>query len=154
MRVIEVNQIGVFLGMRAAIPVMLRNRRGSIVNISSVQWPGRRRRHDRLHRLQVRREGHDQEPLPLEYGKAGIRVNSVHPGAIDTPMTQAIFGGMREAAGDDAFAMNAIPRTAQPAEVANLVLFLASDESSFCTGAEYLVDGGALAGVVNPTARA
>jgi 3alpha(or 20beta)-hydroxysteroid dehydrogenase len=47
-----------------------------------------------------------------------------------------------------------IPRVAQPQEVANLAVFLASDESSFCTGAEYLIDGGWLAGVVNPTAQA
>jgi 3alpha(or 20beta)-hydroxysteroid dehydrogenase len=83
----------------------------------------------------------------LEYGKAGIRVNSIHPGLIDTPMVQPFIA-------DIPVAMQAIPRPAQPEEVANLALFLASDESSFCTGAEYLVDGGYLAGVVNPAAQA
>jgi 3alpha(or 20beta)-hydroxysteroid dehydrogenase len=83
----------------------------------------------------------------LEYGHAGIRVNSIHPGLIDTPMTRPFLA-------DIPVTTNPIPRAAQPEEVANLALFLASDESSFCTGAEYLVDGGYLAGVVSPTAQA
>jgi 3alpha(or 20beta)-hydroxysteroid dehydrogenase len=86
----------------------------------------------------------------LEYGKAGIRVNSIHPGLIDTPMVHSLLDQL----GPEFSAVSAIPRAAQPQEVANLALFLASDESSFCTGAEYLVDGGRLAGVVNPTAQA
>ena len=69
-------------------------------------------------------------------------------------MAEQYLAEMREAGGVDAFAMFPIPRPAQPEEVANMALFLASDESSFCTGAEYLVDGGYLAGVVNPTAQA
>jgi 3alpha(or 20beta)-hydroxysteroid dehydrogenase len=70
-----------------------------------------------------------------------------HPGVIDTPMTRPILGEIP-------FATIPVPRPARPEEVANLALFLASDESSFCTGAEYLIDGGLLAGVVDPTAQA
>ena len=153
MRVIEVNQIGVFLGMRAAIPAMLQNRRGSIVNISSTAGIHGIAGSIAYNASKFAVRGMTKTAA-LEYGRAGIQVNSVHPGLIDTPMTHEYFVEMREAAGDDAFAMCAIPRAAQPQEVANLALFLASDESSFCTGAEYLIDGGILAGVVNPTAQA
>jgi 3alpha(or 20beta)-hydroxysteroid dehydrogenase len=146
MRVIEVNQIGVFLGMRAAIPAMLRNRRGSIVNISSaagiIGFGGATAY--AASKFAVRGM---TKNAALEYGKAGIRVNSIHPGLINTPMVESLL---------DEIPVDGqpIPRAAQPREVANLALFLASDESSFCTGAEYLVDGGRLAGVVNPTAQA
>jgi 3alpha(or 20beta)-hydroxysteroid dehydrogenase len=148
MRVIEVNQIGVFLGMRAAVPAMLANRRGSIINISStaglIGIPGAVAYN--ASKFAVRGM---TKNAALEYGHAGIRVNSIHPGLIDTPMTRPILDEV-----SDTYATFAIPRAAQPQEVANLALFLASDESSFCTGAEYLVDGGHLAGTVNPTAQA
>jgi 3alpha(or 20beta)-hydroxysteroid dehydrogenase len=149
MRVIEVNQIGVFLGMRAAIPTMLQNRRGSIVNISSaagIIGSGGATAYT-ASKFAVRGM---TKNAALEYGKAGIRVNSIHPGLIDTPMVGSFLDQM----GPEFYATSAIPRAAQPQEVAYLALFLASDESSFCTGAEYLVDGGRLAGVVNPTAQA
>jgi 3alpha(or 20beta)-hydroxysteroid dehydrogenase len=146
MRVIEVNQIGVFLGMRAAIPAMLRNRRGSIVNISSTGgiFPFGGIIAYNASKFAVRGM---TKNAALEYSKAGIRVNSIHPGLIITPMTEPYLDQVPVDG-------QAIPRGAQPEEVANLALFLASDESSFCTGAEYLVDGGMLAGVVNPTAQA
>jgi 3alpha(or 20beta)-hydroxysteroid dehydrogenase len=153
MRVIEVNQIGVFLGMRAAIPAMLRNRRGSIVNISSTAGFAAVGGTTAYTASKFAVRGMTKN-ASLEYGKAGIRVNSIHPGFIDTPMAHAFIEQTIKEAGDEAFAMYPIPRPAQPEEVANLALFLASDESSFCTGAEYLVDGGYLAGVVNPIARA
>jgi 3alpha(or 20beta)-hydroxysteroid dehydrogenase len=149
MRVIEVNQIGVFLGMRAAIPAMLRNRRGSIVNISStagLTGVGGTIAYT-ASKFAVRGM---TKNAALEYGKAGIRVNSIHPGMVATPMVQSQLDQMSP----EMYAAYAIPRAAQPQEVANLVLFLASEESSFSTGAEYLVDGGWLAGVVNPTAQA
>ena len=89
----------------------------------------------------------------LEYGKAGIRVNSIHPGAMDTPMIRPEGIGMSADAQAAAFAMTPIPRVGQPEEVAYMALFLASDESRYSTGAEFLVDGGMLAGAVNPQAR-
>jgi 3alpha(or 20beta)-hydroxysteroid dehydrogenase len=149
MRVVEVNQIGVFLGMRAAIPAMLTNRRGSIVNISStagLTGVGGTIAYT-ASKFAVRGM---TKNAALEYGKAGIRVNSIHPGMVATPMVQSQLDEMSA----EMYAVYAIPRAARPQEVANLALFLASDESSFCTGAEYLVDGGWLAGVVNPTAQA
>ena len=90
----------------------------------------------------------------LEYGKASIRVNSIHPGGIDTPMTRgADLGGMSDADQDAMYSNFALGRSGKPEEVAELALFLASDESRYCTGAEFLIDGGMLAGFVNPYAR-
>jgi 3alpha(or 20beta)-hydroxysteroid dehydrogenase len=88
----------------------------------------------------------------LEYGKAGIRVNSIHPGGIDTPMTQELTPD--QGAAEDAYDFMAMGRVGLPQEIASLALFLASDESSYCTGAEFIADGGQLAGTVNPFARA
>jgi 3alpha(or 20beta)-hydroxysteroid dehydrogenase len=78
----------------------------------------------------------------LELGQHNIRVNSVHPGGMDTPLV----------AGSSSTALEGQPiaRFADPVEVGNLVLFLASDEASYCTGAEYLADGGMMAGRVFP----
>jgi 3alpha(or 20beta)-hydroxysteroid dehydrogenase len=90
----------------------------------------------------------------LEYGKVGIRINSIHPGGIDTPMTRAEgLGEMSEADQEAMYGGFSLGRAGQPEEVARLALFLASDESSYCTGSEFLIDGGMLAGIVNPYAR-
>jgi len=157
MAVIETNQIGVFLGMRAAIPAMLRNGRGSIVNISSSNGLAGYGGTIGYTASKFAVRGMTKNAA-LEYGRAGIRVNSIHPGGIDTPMTRPEnLGGLGEVAASgeaDLYAGFPIPRAGQAREVANLALFLASDESSFCTGSEYVVDGGMLAGVVNPTCQA
>lgn len=74
----------------------------------------------------------------IEYGPKNIRVNSVHPGFIHTPMMEEAT----DESGGDALKLIPLRRLAQPSEVTNLVLFLASDESSFITGAEHIIDGG------------
>ena len=142
-RVIEVNQMGVFLGMREVAPVMIERGGGSIINISSVggmrggggsfaytasKWAVRGMTKSAAVRL----------------GPHGIRVNSIHPGLIDTPM----LGETRMANPDTLEQMlGQIPlgRIAQPGEVAKLALFLASDDSAYSTGSEFLVDGGLMA---------
>jgi 3alpha(or 20beta)-hydroxysteroid dehydrogenase len=80
----------------------------------------------------------------LELGRHGIRVNSVHPGGVYTPM--AMSDSIPRAVIDSIHAHIPLGRAADPAEIATMVLFLASDEASYCTGGEFVVDGGWLAG--------
>jgi len=80
--------------------------------------------------------------VALDLGKHNVRVNSVHPGVIKTPMTEGI---------DQAQNHVALHRAGEPGEVSNLILFLASDESSFSTGAEFIADGGETAGLSHYT---
>lgn len=153
MRVVEINQVGVFLGMRAVIPVMLERRRGSIVNISSTNGFAGYGGTIAYTASKFAVRGMTKTAA-LEYGKAGIRVNSIHPGGIDTPMTRVDDLDMTQEEQDAAYDSFALGRVGKPEEIASLALFLASDESSYCTGAEFIADGGMLAGVVNPHARA
>ena len=153
MRLIEINQVGVFLGMRTAIPAMMRNRGGSIINISSTNGFAGYGGTIAYTASKFAVRGMTKTAA-LEYGKANIRVNSIHPGGIDTPMTRgADLGGMSDADQDAMYSNFALGRSGKPEEVAELALFLASDESRYCTGAEFLIDGGMLAGFVNPYAR-
>jgi 3alpha(or 20beta)-hydroxysteroid dehydrogenase len=84
----------------------------------------------------------------LELGRFGIRVNSVHPGGIDTPMLQ--LDQVDQADKDAGYRHQPISRIGQPEEVARLVAFLASDESSYSTGSEFLIEGGMTAGLSFP----
>jgi 3alpha(or 20beta)-hydroxysteroid dehydrogenase len=133
-RIVAINQTGVFLGMQAVAPAMKEQRSGNIVNISSVaaykggsacfaytatKWA-----------VRGMTKGAAQE-----LGPYGVRVNSVHPGIIDTPMME---GTPLEELG------NGVPlgRYASADEVAKLVFWLVSDESAYATGAEFVLDGG------------
>ena len=139
-RVLAVNQTGTFLGMRAAIPALRRAGGGSIVNISSV--------------LATMGSGNSASytatkgavtaltrTVAVELATENIRVNAVHPGGVETPMAV-------ECLGDDAEARRAlvathpIGRLGEPEEIATGVLFLASDDASFVTGASLVIDGG------------
>jgi 3alpha(or 20beta)-hydroxysteroid dehydrogenase len=130
-RMIDINLTGVFLGMQEILPSMRRGGGGSIVNVSSTaglcgfpsaigyiasKWAVRGM----------------TKAAALEFGPDKIRVNSLHPGLIETPMTQAFAPNLAQA----------IPRAGRMDEVATLVLFLASDDSSYCTGSEFVIDGG------------
>lgn len=137
LQVIAVNQHSVYLGMHAAIPSILRAGGGSIVNISSIAGLVANYGFPSLayvgSKFAVRGM---TKAAAVEYGPQGIRVNSVHPGFIMTPM-------MVEATneeGGDALSMIPLRRIAEPEEVSNLVLFLASDESSYISGAEHVID--------------
>lgn len=139
-RVIEVNQIGVFLGMQAVARPMMDQGSGAIVNISSIA-------------------GMSGTPGALAYGASkwavrgmtksaagelgqyGIRVNSIHPGLIETPMLHEL-PGIDSGNADRMTRRIPIGRIADAHEVAKLALFLASDDSSYSTGAEFIVDGG------------
>jgi 3alpha(or 20beta)-hydroxysteroid dehydrogenase len=153
MRLIEINQVGPFLGMKTAIPALMRNRGGAIVNISSTNGFAGYGGTIAYTASKFAVRGMTKTAA-LEYGKAGIRINSIHPGGIDTPMTRP--EGLGDMSADDqaaAYDMVSLGRVGQPEEVSKLALFLASDESSYCTGAEFLIDGGMLAGTINPYAR-
>lgn len=133
-QVLEVNQIGTFLGMRAVLPSMRRAGGGSVVNISSIAglvgFPGFFGYVATKWAIRGMTKA-----AALELAPDGIRVNSVHPGVIETEMTRDIDRG-------EMVGTQPIPRIGQPVEIANLVLFLASDESSYTTGSEFVADGG------------
>ena len=146
--VFEVNQVGPFLGMKAVVPSMTRAGGGSIVNISSTNglsgFPATISYTSTKWALRGM-----TRTAAMELGPLGIRVNSIHPGGIDTEMLRP--GG--EVAGlPDADELNRrfghtpLRRVGQPIEIARLALFLASDDASYCTGAEFVADGGMLAG--------
>jgi 3alpha(or 20beta)-hydroxysteroid dehydrogenase len=144
-RVIDINQTGVFLGMKAVVPAMADTGNGSIINISSIEGlvgtPGLIAYG--ASKFAVRGM---TKIAALELATSGIRVNSVHPGAIDTPMLK---DPVLEALGavDALLANTAMGRVGQSEEVARLAAFLASDASSYCTGSEFVIDGGFTAGM-------
>jgi len=142
-RVVRINQIGTFLGMKTAVPAMRRAGGGSIVNISSVEGLGGMPMLTAYAATKFAIRGMTKVAA-MELGPEGIRVNSVHPGAIDTAMVSTALGGIEV---DTSLVGQrvALGRVGQAAEVANVVTFLASDESSYCTGGEFVVDGGATA---------
>jgi 3alpha(or 20beta)-hydroxysteroid dehydrogenase len=141
-KVCAVNQHSVFYGMKAVIPSMLRAGQGSIVNISSIAGMAANYGFPSLAYVASKFAVRGMtKATAIEYGKNNIRVNSVHPGFIQTPMMVEAT----DEAGGDATALIPLGRIADPGEVTNLVLFLASDEASYITGSEYLVDAGMLA---------
>ncbi|SDO43261.1 glucose 1-dehydrogenase [Lentzea jiangxiensis] len=141
-RVIGINQVGTFLGMRAVVPSMRRAGGGSIVNVSSVEGLGGMPYLVAYTASKFAIRGMTKVAA-MELGQHGIRVNSVHPGAIDTPMVSEALG--RPIDVSPIGKKLALRRIGQPEDVANVVLFLAGDESAYCTGGEFVVDGGATA---------
>jgi 3alpha(or 20beta)-hydroxysteroid dehydrogenase len=139
LRVCAVNQHSVYLGMRAVIPSMRRAKVGSIVNISSIAGLVANYGFPNLAYVASKFAVRGMtKAIAIECGPENIRVNSVHPGFIMTPM-------MVEATneeGGDALSMIPLGRIAEPEEVSNLVLFLASDEASYISGAEHVIDAG------------
>jgi NAD(P)-dependent dehydrogenase (short-subunit alcohol dehydrogenase family) len=135
-RVIAVNQTGFFLGMRFAIPLMQRGGKGSIVNVSSI-WGLIGAVGVAPYQASKGAVTTLTKNAALTYAPA-IRANSVHPGAILTKIIEKQDAAMNR----QLIADTPLSRMADPREVAYAILFLASDESAFVTGAELVVDGG------------
>jgi len=142
-RVLAINLDGTFLGMKAVVPAMNAAGRGSIINLSSILG-------------KVGLGGATAycaskggvlmltKSAALELAPAGVRVNSIHPGFIETPM---VVNAFRNSANENEMrdmiiSRHAMARLGLPREIADAVVFLASDESSFMTGSELVVDGG------------
>lgn len=137
--VCSVNQTAVFLGIQAVLPSMIASGGGSIVNISSiagiVSSYGLPNIAYAASKFAVRGM---TKAVAAEFGKANIRCNSIHPGFIKTPM----MVDCTDEDGGGAAGMIPLNRMADPVEVSNLAIFLASDEASYITGVEHIIDGG------------
>lgn len=140
-RVIATNQTGTFLGMRSVIPHMVSRRSGSIINVSSI-WGGNAAVAG-AHAYHATKGAvrNMSKSAAISYAKDNVRVNSVHPGFIKTPLTDAQEVEINEFV----VAQTPMGRAGRPEEIANGVVFLASDEASFVTGSELVIDGGYLA---------
>jgi len=137
--VMDINAKGVFLGTKAAIPEMRKAGGGSIVNISSIAGlTGGRTSSYAASKGAVRLL---TKSSAIQYAGEGIRCNSVHPGVIETPMTTPMMLNTQEGRDLNA-SRHPLGRVGQPEDIAYGVLFLASDESSFMTGSELVIDGG------------
>jgi 3alpha(or 20beta)-hydroxysteroid dehydrogenase len=145
-RSLDVNLMGTFHGMQAVYASMKSAGGGSIVNISSFGGLTGLPMLGAYVASKFAVRGLTKSAA-IDYARANIRVNSVHPGGVNTPMTQHPDGSST----DDSAYNRTLPikRHATVDEIASMVLFLASDESSYCTGSEFVIDGGGLAGIHN-----
>lgn len=135
-RIVEINQVSVFLGMKTVAASMMKAGGGSIVNISSMNGLVGGAVGYTDTKFAVRGM---TKAAAINLAPMGIRVNSVHPGVIATPM---VVQEDTKAAVEAFSKMIPMGRVAEPEEVSNLVLYLASEESSYSTGSEFIVDGG------------
>jgi 3alpha(or 20beta)-hydroxysteroid dehydrogenase len=140
LRVIQVNQVGVFLGMKAVSGPMMAARSGAIVNISSIA--GMRGGGGAVAYTASKWAVRGMtKSAAREFAPYGIRVNSIHPGLIETAMLHQLpgidAGGM-----EDRLRTIPLGRIAEAEEVAKLALFLSCDDSSYSTGSEFIIDGG------------
>ena len=138
-RLIAINQTGVWLGMKAVIPGMKSNGGGSIVNVSSIfgavgGFGASIAYHASKGAVRLMTKN-----AAIRYAKEGVRVNSVHPGFIDTPMLAAVKGTPFERTMVDGTPMG---RLGRPEEIGDVIAFLGSDAASYMTGSEVYVDGG------------
>jgi len=140
--VLDVNLTGVWAGIRAVVPAMKAAGRGSIINISSIDGLVGVAQMASYVASKFAVTGLTRS-LALELGEHGIRINSVHPGITRTPILPA---GPLNPRLQKAIDRQPIKRIGQPQDIANAVLFFASDESDYCTGSSLVVDGGHIAG--------
>lgn len=146
MMVVRVNQLGTYLGMQSVIPAMRAAGGGAIVNIAS-NAANRGALNSNAYVASKWAVRGMTKTAALELGRDNIRVNSVHPGVVDTAMVG--WDNYSEAQQQAVVGNFAMPRIAKPEEVARMVAFVASDAASYSTGAEFIVDGGAIAGIAS-----
>ena len=146
-RLLDVNVVGVLLGMQAVIPHMKARGRGAIINISSASGmlPSNFVGAYGASKFAVRGLS---RAAAMELGLHGIRVNSLHPGGVDTQMTNPL-GRSREEL-DKGYPFVSLQRAASPEEIAHGATYLASDAASYCSGTELLIDGGMTTGLYFP----
>jgi 3alpha(or 20beta)-hydroxysteroid dehydrogenase len=142
-RVLEVNTVGCWLGMKAVIEPMTKAGGGSIVNISSIEGFTGAAGLSAYSASKFAVRGMTKVAA-RELARFGIRVNSVHPGGVLTRMIVDSAGARQD--GEAFIKATPLARFAEPVEISRLVAYLASDESSFSTGSEFVADGGILAG--------
>ena len=138
-KIVDINLHGVFYGIKACIPALKESGKGSIINLSSTAGlqgyealPGYNATKFAVRGL--------TKNAALDLGRYNIRVNSVHPGSVRTPMTEGLDAKQSHVA---------LHRIGEVEELAAMILFLASDESGYSTGAEFIADGGELAGLAH-----
>jgi len=141
-RVLDVNVTGTFLGMKYAIPHLLKTK-GAVVNLSSTMGE-RASAGDPAYPTSKHAVRGLTQSAALTYAAGGVRVNSVAPGVVKTGMTEDVFADEQTTAW--LRSVTPLQRFAEPAEIAALIIFLCSDEAAFITGAYYPIDGGWLAG--------
>ncbi|MGH8443722.1 MAG: SDR family NAD(P)-dependent oxidoreductase [Solimonas sp.] len=142
-RIIDINLVGTFLGVKIVGQHMIGRRHGSIVNISSVDGMKSANSISAYSASKWAIRGLTRAAA-MEYGHKGVRVNSVHPGGIDTAMGNPYAESRAEV--NKRYTMVPLQRVGEPSEVARTSLFLASDDASYLCGAEIAVDGGMLTG--------
>lgn len=140
-KVVDINQVSIFLGMKTTLPSMKKTGNGSIINISSINGLRGSAGNAAYDSSKFAVRGITKSAA-LEFAEYGIRVNSVHPGVIQTPMIE-VEG--TEKLVEQLVATIPMKRKGQSEEVSKLLLYLASDDSSYSTGSEFVIDGGVTA---------
>lgn len=137
-KMMAINSFGPFAGMKHVAPIMAEQKGGSIVNISSYTAQiGQGFNHYSASKGAVRAMS---KAAATTFGRSGVRVNTLFPGIIETPMTQSLSTSKELL--DRLVQATPLQRLGQPTDIANAALFLASDDSSYITGAELVIDGG------------
>jgi 3alpha(or 20beta)-hydroxysteroid dehydrogenase len=144
-RIMDINAVGCWLGMKSVIEPMKAAGGGSIVNISSIEGLTGAAESSAYAASKFAIRGMTKSAAQ-ELGQFAIRVNTVHPGGILTRMVLETAGGMDPERGERYLKALPLGRFGKAAEISPLVVFLASDESSYCTGSEFVADGGILSG--------
>lgn len=146
MKIVSINQYGVFLGMQSVFESLKAHGGGSIINVSSIDGLQAQNSLAAYASTKWGVRGMTKAAA-IEMGKHGIRVNSIHPGGIYTAMHGCDFMSVEQA--NEFYTKHPLPRVGMPEEVASITAFLASDEASYSTGSEFVADGGWHAGLVN-----